>query len=189
MISREAERGARYLMEGLGLDLADPNLRETPRRIVKAYQELCRGFKPEAQDDIRKALGTMFPTKYKGMVILEPIKVVSLCSHHLLPVSYEVLFGYIPQDLALGFSKVIKVISLIAAKPSLQEDFTQEIVDTFEEVLKPKGTMVVVRGKHGCMMLRGEKSENVNITSVVRGMFKDEQRTRDEFLSLAKYGS
>lgn len=184
-----AERGIRLFMEGLGLDLADPNFRGTPQRMVKAYQELCRGILPEAQKEIRTALSTTFPTKYKGMVILEPIRVVSLCAHHLLPVNYEILFGYIPNDLTLGFSKIIRVISLIGARPILQEDFTQEIIETFNAVLDPKGIMVIVRGRHSCMFLRGEKSENINITSAVRGMFKDEQRTRDEFLSLAKFTS
>ncbi len=183
----KAERGARVLVEGLGLNLADPNILGTPIRITKTLKEMMRGIRPDAQEEIKKHLATVFPTKYKGMIILEPIKCVSLCSHHLMPISYEVLFGYIPKDKSLGFSKVIKVINLIAAKPTLQEDFTQEVIETFQKVLEPEGIMIVVRGRHSCMSLRGEKSENINITSALRGMFKDEQRTRDEFLSLAKF--
>jgi GTP cyclohydrolase I len=183
----EAEKGARMLVEGLGLDLADPNIIDTPQRIAKSLKELLVGVEHTSQLEIRKVLSTTFPTKYKGMVIMEPIKVISLCSHHLLPIEYEVLFGYIPKDLTLGFSKVIKAINLIAAKPSLQEDFTQEVIETFKKVLKPEGIMVIVRGKHSCMTLRGEKSSNINITSAVRGMFKTSERTRNEFLALAKF--
>jgi GTP cyclohydrolase I len=185
--SWEAERGARLLVEGLGLDLADPNIVETPFRIAKSLKELSYGVENSAQLEIREILKTIFPTKYKGMIIMEPIKVISLCSHHLLPIEYEVLFGYIPRGLTLGFSKIIKAIGLMAAKPSLQEDFTQEVIDTFKKVLNPEGVMVVVRGRHSCMALRGEKSSNVNITSAVRGAFHTSERTRNEFLALAKF--
>lgn len=181
-----AERGARILIEQLGLNLADPNIVGTPGRLVKTLKELMRGQSREAQDLIRENLSTAFPTHYKGMVILDPIKCVSLCSHHLLPVSYEVIFGYIPEDKSLGFSKIIKVITLLAAKPTLQEDFTQEVIEIFQKVLEPKGLMVIVRGKHSCMMLRGEKSDNTNTTSALRGEFKDDEKTRDEFLSLVR---
>lgn len=183
----EAEKGARMLVEGLGLDLADPNIIDTPRRIAKSLKELTKGVKHSAQAEVKRILNTAFPTKYRGMVIMEPIKAVSLCSHHLLPVEYEVLFGYIPKDLTLGFSKIIKAIRLIAAKPSLQEDFTQDVIDTFKEILSPEGIMIVVRGKHSCMSLRGEKSANVNITSAVRGVFRTSEKTRNEFLALAKF--
>jgi len=145
------------------------------------------GLYSESQEKIRKNLQTVFPTHYKGMIIMEPIKCVSLCSHHLLPVNYEVLFGYIPEDKSLGFSKICKVINLLSAKPTLQEDFTQEIIEVFDKILKPKGIMVVVRGKHACMTIRGEKFDNINITSALRGVFKEEQTTREEFLTLARF--
>lgn len=182
-----AIKGARMLVEGLGLNLADPNIVGTPRRIVKSMRGLMSGLYADSQDQIRKNLSTVFPTHYKGMVILEPIRCVSLCSHHLLPISYEVLFGYIPKDKSLGFSKIGKVINQIAAKPTLQEDFTQEVTDIFESVLQPKGIMVVVRGKHTCMTMRGDRYDNLNITSALRGVFKENQTAREEFLTLAKF--
>ena len=182
-----AEDGARVMIEGLGLNLADPNIVGTARRIARSLKNLMVGQYKEAQETIKENLSKAFPTKYKGMVILEPIKCVSLCSHHLLPVSYEVLFGYIPKSTSLGFSKINKVINLIAAKPTLQEDFTQEVTDIFYKVLKPKGIMVVVRGKHTCMTMRGERFDNTNITSALRGVFKESQKARDEFLSLSRF--
>ncbi len=183
----EAEKGARILMEGLGLDLADPNFLDTPRRIASAFKELSEGIENSAYLEIKRILKTAFPTKYKGMVIMQPIKVNSLCAHHLLPVEYEILFGYIPKNLTIGFSKIIRMIRLIAAKPQLQEDFTQEVVDTFKNALSPEGIMVIVKGRHSCMTLRGEKTSNFNITSAVRGVFKTSEKTRNEFLSLAKF--
>ena len=185
--TKEAERGARMFIEGINLDLANPNIIRTPERLVKTFKELTSGITPDAQNNIRKLLETTFPTSYKGMIILEPIKITSICSHHLLPIEYDILFGYIPKELSLGFSKIIKTIKIIGAQPTLQEDFTQEIIDTFNEILKPKGIMIVVRGKHSCMSIRGEKSSNVNITSALRGEFKISQKTRDEFLALAKF--
>ena len=182
-----AEDGARIMIEGLGLNLADPNIIGTARRIAKSLKDLMIGQYKGAQESIKENLSKAFPTRYKGMVILEPIKCVSLCSHHLLPISYEVLFGYIPKEMSLGFSKIGKVVNLLAAKPTLQEDFTQEVTDIFYKVLKPKGIMVVVRGKHTCMTMRGERFDNTNITSALRGVFKDSQKARDEFLSLAKF--
>lgn len=181
-----AERGAMLLVEQIGLNIADPNMIGTPSRIVKVLKELTNGQSDDSSAIIKKELSTSFPTHYKGMIILDTIKCVSLCSHHLLPVLYDISFGYVPTNKSLGFSKIIKVINLLAAKPILQEDFTQEIVDTFDYVLKPKGIMVIVRGRHTCMSLRGEKSENENITSAIRGVFKDDEKTREEFLSLAR---
>ena len=182
-----AERGARMFLEGLGLNLADPNIIGTSRRLVNSMRELMVGQYRDAYNEIMECLNTTFPTRYKGMIILDPLKCVSLCSHHLLPISYEVLFGYVPKDKSLGFSKIGKVIGLIASKPGLQEDFTQEVIETFNKILNPQGIMIVVRGKHTCMTMRGEKSDNVNITSAIRGLFKDDPTSREEFLSLASF--
>ncbi|SRR5258708_4852331 len=174
-------------LQNLGLDLEDDNFKDTPKRFANTYLDLCRGLTDESRKEIIENLGCRFATKYKGMIIQEPIRVYSLCSHHLLPVTYDVLFGYIPKDKSLGFSKSIKVIELLAAKPVSQEDFTQEVIDTFDKTLKPKGLMVVIRGVHTCMLIRSVKTNTVNTTSAVRGVFKDEERTRNEFLKLASF--
>ncbi|SRR5258706_8690124 len=178
---------ASQFLEILGVDLTDENFRGTPNRFAKTFLTLCRGLSKEAQEEIKVNLACRFPTKYKGMIIQEPIRVYSLCSHHLLPVTYDVLFGYIPKKTTLGFSKSIKTIELIAARPISQEDFTQELIEIFEKTLKPKGLMIVVRGVHACMLIRSVKTNTVNTTSAVRGVFKDEERTRNEFLRLASF--
>src|SRR5581483_6880495 len=126
------------------------NLKDTPGRMARTYAELCKYLYPDSRQALEKELSKRFPTHYKGMIIQEPIRVYSLCSHHLLPVTYDILFGYIPKDLTLGFSKSIKAISLLAARPISQEDLTQEIIETFEKILRPKGSMVVVRGTNMC---------------------------------------
>ncbi|MHB8443363.1 MAG: GTP cyclohydrolase I [Patescibacteria group bacterium] len=179
-----SEKGARMLLEGLGIDLSNPNVVGTPKRLVKSLMDLCKGLNEESNIEIKHLLEAKFPTTYKGMIVLNPIKSVSLCSHHLLPVNYEIMFGYIPTELTLGFSKIVKVIDILASKPALQEDFTQEIIDIFNTTLKPKGIIVIVKGKHSCMTLRGTKTNNDNITSAIRGVFKDDINTKNEFLTL-----
>jgi len=183
------ERAARLFLESLGVDLSDENLRETPKRMAKTYTDLCQYTNPDglARRKAEEELSKTFPTKYKGMIIQEPIRIYSLCSHHLLPVTYDILFGYIPKYLTLGFSKSIKAIRLLAARPISQEDLTHEIIETFERRLKPMGTMIVVRGVHMCMQIRGIRTEAVNITSALRGDFKDNESSRNEFLTLAKF--
>ena len=184
-----SEKGARMLLEGLGIDLSNPNVVNTPKRLAKSLMDLCKGLKEDSNIEIKKLLDAKFPTTYKGMVILKPIKVVSLCSHHLLPINYEITFGYIPINLTLGFSKIVKIIDILASKPSLQEDFTQEIIDIFNATLNPKGIIVIINGKHSCMALRGTKTQNDNITSAIRGVFKDDINTKNEFLSLCNLKS
>lgn len=181
------QKAATDFLINLGVDLNDENFKDTPSRFARTYLNLCRGLYKESLIEVSELLSCRFPTTYKGMIIQEPIRVYSLCSHHLLPVTYDVLFGYIPKNTSLGFSKSIKAIELLAAKPISQEDFTQNIIETFQKTLLPKGIMVVVRGTHTCMQIRSVKSSAVNITSAVRGVFKDEERTRNEFLRLANF--
>lgn len=184
---KTVEKAATDFLSALGLDLSEANLEETPRRMAKAYSFMCRGICPEARDELKEILSKRFPTKYKGMIIQEPIRVYSLCSHHLMPVTYDVLFGYVPLDLVLGFSKSVKAIKLLGARPISQEDFTHEIIETFNKELSPKGIMVVVRGIHDCMICRGAETNTINITSAVKGTFKRDEKTRSEFLALAKF--
>lgn len=183
------EQATRLLLESLGIDLSDENFKETPGRMARAYADLCKYVKPSnnVRVELENCLSKMFPTKYKGMIIQEPIRAYSLCSHHLLPVTYDVLFGYIPRKLSLGFSKSVKAINLLAARPISQEDLTHEIIETFEKLMRPKGVMIVVRGLHTCMQIRSVRTEAVNITSALRGDFKDSESSRNEFLALAKF--
>lgn len=170
----------------LGLNLELDNFKDTPRRFAETYKEMCRFYTLEAQQELKHILKVVFKTSYKGMIIQEPIRVYSLCSHHLLPVTYDILFGYIVKDHSLGFSKSVKALEILAARPISQEDFTQEVVELFEKTLKPRGIMMVVRGEHSCMKIRSAKSSAVNITSAVTGDFQKFESSKAEFLNLAK---
>lgn len=183
----KAVQSLEFFLKFLGLNLDDANYNRTPFRMVKAYSDLCRGLLPESKAELAELLDVRFPTRYKGMIIQDPITVYSLCSHHLLPVTYEISFGYIPHGHSLGFSKSVKAIELLAAKPISQEDLTQDIIETLNKALKPEGIGVVVKGVHECMKIRGSKSAAINVTSAVRGQFRKDQKTRDEFLTLAGY--
>jgi len=176
-------KGLANFLDFLGVE-KDTNTLGTPRRMVSAWREMSRGLGKESKIEIKRSLSVTFPSKYSGMVSQGPLVVYSLCSHHLLPVFYEIFVGYIPKGRVIGFSKISKAISLIAAKPQNQEDLTQEIADTFKSHLKPEGLGIMVRGKHLCMFCRSNRvhyQDALNITSAVRGSFRKNAATREEF--------
>ena len=174
---------ARLLTEGLGLDLTDPNLSGTPKRVAEMYlYELFAGL------HVDPPVVTTFPNTegYDEMVFVDNIPFVSTCSHHLLPFSGLAFFLYIPKDKLVGVSKIPRIIHYWACRPQLQERLTQQIVTNFMEVVQPLGAMLVMRATHGCMSCRGVKTGNRTgmITSKVVGNFKDNPETRREALDL-----
>lgn len=172
------------IIEALGLDLSDANFKDTPDRIVREYKEIFSGI--NNKKEVANILKTSFPTDYSGMVIESPIICYSMCPHHFLPVIYEVSIGYIPEKGGLGLSKLPRLVELIGKAPKLQEDFTKEIVDILQNAIKPKGVMIIVKGQHLCMQMRGIKKPGcVTTTSHFSGVF-EKKETRDEFLSLIK---
>lgn len=181
---------ATQMLRELGFDLSDPNYKETPSRMVEVFLQFTKGIRDDNKKEIDENFNKVFPNHngmkhYKGMIVQSPLKVYSLCSHHLLPIIYKVYFAYIPQDQRqIGFSKVLKILRLVATQPMNQENFTQKVIDIFEEKLHPKGLAIVVKGIHFCMKIRGVMSEAVNITSTVRGDFKNFRSTREEFFTL-----
>lgn len=187
---RDMVIGVSALLSGLSaitgdsFSLSDPNFKETPTRIAKAFLEMCGGLGRE--NEVKDILNKNFPSDYKGMVIIDNIEVFSMCPHHFLPVKYKVDFGYIPNGQVLGLSKIPRFIELLASRPVLQEDFVTDIVSLFTECVKPEGCIVVVDGQHGCMQCRGAKQPNSSaITSEVYGSFSN-MATRTEFLELIK---
>ncbi len=192
MDKKAAIEDAGRLLGNLGLDLTDPNYKDTPERMVNVLMEFTKSLRGEAEEELNQNAAKVFPAHnghkpYKGMLVQYPITAFSLCSHHLLPIVYKISFAYIPKDgRQLGFSKITKIIRLIATRPMNQEDFTQEIVDIFQKKLNPKGLAVIIKGTHYCMKMRGIMSETTNVTSAVKGDFKLYERTRNEFLSLLK---
>jgi len=173
-----AEQAARELLIALGEDRDRDGLRETPRRVAKAYAELLdpQPFNP-----------TTFPNDedYDELVVARGIPFHSLCEHHLLPFHGIVHVGYLPGDRIVGLSKLGRVVDLFARRLQVQERLTSEIAGWLDDHLEPKGVGVVIEAEHLCMSLRGvQKPGTLTATSALRGLVRDDPRTRQEFLAL-----
>jgi GTP cyclohydrolase I len=174
-----AEDAAHELLLALGEDPQRDGLRDTPRRIAKAYAEL---LSPEPFNP------TTFPNDegYDELVIARGIQLSSLCEHHLLPFHGVAHVGYLPGDRIIGLSKLGRVVDLFARRLQVQERLTSEIAGWIDEHLDPKGVGVVIEAEHMCMSLRGvQKPGTLTATSALRGLVRDDPRTRQEFLALA----
>ena len=175
-----AERASADLLAALGADVTDENLRDTPRRMAAAYAELLtpQAFEP-----------TTFPNSesYDELVVARSIPFHSLCEHHLLPFHGVAHVGYLPGERILGLSKLARVVDLFARDLQVQERLTQQIADWLQEHLAPKGVGVVLEAEHLCMSLRGvQKPGSTTVTSALHGLVREDHRTRQEFLQLAR---
>lgn len=170
------------LLIELGEDPKREGLLNTPKRVAKAYEFLTTGYK----QSIKKLLNdAIFNEKYDEMVLVKNIDFYSLCEHHLLPFYGKVHVAYIPDGKIVGLSKIPRIVDMFSRRLQVQERMTQQIADTIEEYLQPKGVAVVSEAFHMCMMMRGvEKQNSSATTSAVHGVFKDDARTRSEFLEL-----
>ncbi len=177
-----AEAAARDLLEALGADIRDEGLRDTPRRVAAAYAELLT---PEPFDM------TTFPNDegYDELVVVRDIPFNSLCMHHLLPFHGVATVAYIPGDRIIGLSKLARVVELFARDLQVQERLTTQVAAWLEERLRPKGVGVVLEAEHMCMSVRGvQKPGARTVTSALRGVVREDARTRSEFLALAEGG-
>jgi GTP cyclohydrolase I len=178
-----AQRAAAELLQALGVDLADESVRDTPARMARMYAELLTPapFNP-----------TTFPNdeRYDELVVATAIPFHSTCEHHLLPFVGIAHVGYIPGDRIIGLSKLARVVELFARSLQVQERLTVQVADWLDEHLHPKGVGVVLEAEHLCMSLRGvQKPGARTITSALRGLVRDDGRTRQEFLALTAGGS
>jgi GTP cyclohydrolase I len=181
--------GIELFLRGLYSDpdiLNDPNFVDTPKRVANSYAELCCGI--NKIDLAKEILSTTFPcNNYDSIINYNGITVYSICPHHLLPVKYKVVIAYLPAEngKVIGASKPSRLVSLLAARPILQEDLTSEIADHLEKVLIPRGVAVVLKGEHDCMRVRGIKQPCSSMTtSEMRGVFKKSGKARSEFFEL-----
>jgi GTP cyclohydrolase IA len=173
-----ARRAAADLLAALGADLTEDGLRETPRRMVDAYAELLtpRPFRP-----------TTFPNEdgYDELIVVRAIPFHSLCMHHLLPFQGVAHIAYLPGERIIGLSKLGRVVEHFARDLQIQERMTTQIAAWLERELTPKGVGVVLEAEHLCMSLRGiQKLGAKTVTSALRGLVRDDPRTRQEFLAL-----
>ncbi len=173
------------LLNELGEDPKREGLLNTPKRVAKAYEFLTTGYK----ENIKKLLNdAIFNEKYDEMVLVKNIDFYSLCEHHMLPFYGKVHVAYIPDGKIVGLSKIPRIVDMFSRRLQVQERMTQQIADTIEEYLQPKGVAVVSEAFHMCMMMRGvEKQNSSATTSAVHGVFKDDARTRTEFLDLISH--
>ncbi|MBI3543110.1 MAG: GTP cyclohydrolase I FolE [Deltaproteobacteria bacterium] len=170
------------LLQSIGEDASREGLRKTPERYAKALRFLTQGYDLDPKEIVRKA---MFTESYSEMVIVKDIEVFSLCEHHMLPFYGKAHVAYIPNGKIVGLSKIPRVVNCFARRLQVQERLTDQVSATLFETLKPLGVGVVIEAYHMCMMMRGvEKQGSYTITSSMLGIFHDDRRTRQEFMSL-----
>ena len=161
-----------------------PGLEDTPRRVEKAMQFYCRGYEEDPREVIGNAL---FEAETDEMVLVKDIEIYSLCEHHLAPFYGRAHVAYIPSDRIVGLSKIARLVDVYARRLQVQERLTQQVAHSLDEVLKPKGVGVVIEASHLCMMMRGvQKQNSAAMTSCLLGCFRDEAKTRNEFLGLVR---
>lgn len=180
----------KMLSEGLGLDLSDPNLADTPARVAKAYKEIFSGME-NTEEQIKKILSSRFPAEdFDEMITIRDHITYSMCPHHFLPVEYVCNVSYIPsvkEGFVLGASKLARLADVLAARPVLQETFTRDIGRYLNEVIKPIGVAVHVKGTHFCMKMRGVKSPNSSmVTTCTLGVYRTNHITKAEFFNSIK---
>lgn len=170
------------ILEEIGEDKNRQGLIKTPERVAEAYKFLTKGYKQDITQVMNKAI---FEEKYDEMVIVKDIDFFSLCEHHLLPFFGKVHIAYIPNGKLVGLSKLPRVVEVYARRLQLQERMTVQIAEAINNYLQPDGVAVVAEAYHMCMMMRGvEKQNSFTITSSMLGSFRDDPKTRNEFLNL-----
>jgi GTP cyclohydrolase I len=183
---KKIEKAVRQILEAVGEDPNRKDLRETPRRVAELYEEILQGM----EQDPEKELEVFLEQDHDEIVLLKNIPLYSICEHHLLPFIGKVHLAYIPKgNRVTGLSKLVRVVEILSKRLQVQERLTTQIADVIMKKLKPQGCMVVIEAEHLCMSMRGVKKPGVTtVTSAVRGIFKENQKTRAETLNLILKG-
>jgi len=184
MDRKKIEKAVRNILEAIGDNPSRKDLLDTPRRVAQMYEEIFSGIK----GDPRKELEVILGEEHNEIVLLKGIPLYSVCEHHLLPFIGKAHIAYIPKKgRVTGLSKLARVVEILSKRLQVQERLTTQIADIIMEKLKPLGVLVVVEAEHLCMSMRGvKKPGTVTVTSAVRGIFKENAKTRQEALSLIR---
>jgi GTP cyclohydrolase I len=175
MNEKQMADGVKLILQGMGVDLKDPNFKDTPRRVAKMYREMLTP---------KDSNWSTFPASTSDMILLRGHKVIGLCPHHLQPVEFTCHVGYVPNKLTVGISKLARVVEVQLDMPIMQEDLAHDIANALDEKLQPKGVGVVITGIHGCMRFRGVMSDGDVVVSAMKGILLLNPAARSEFLQL-----
>jgi GTP cyclohydrolase IA len=179
------ERAVRTILTAVGEDPDRPGLKDTPRRVARMYKEMFAGL----HTDPARHLHVTFPETYDEIVLVRDISFTSMCEHHLLPFSGVAHVAYIPNGRVTGLSKLARVVDEVSHRPQVQERMTAEVADMIERELQTSGVAVVVKAEHSCMSIRGvRKPGSQTVTSALRGVFKTNESSRAEVMSLINNG-
>jgi GTP cyclohydrolase I len=183
--TQEFEQLIRRQLELLGEDPDREGLRKTPARVARSLTWVTQGY----ETDVREVIGdALFDDPHDNMIMVRDIELYSMCEHHLIPFYGRAHVAYIPNGRIVGLSKLPRVVDVFARRLQVQERLTEQIAQALTDILEPRGVGVVVEAYHLCMMMRGvQKQNSKTITSALRGVFRDDAKTRDEFLRLAHY--
>ncbi len=178
----EAEKAVRVLLEWTGDNPDREGLIETPKRVVKAYEQFFEGYSQDPEEVLMKTFEEV--EGYDEMVIVKDIRLESHCEHHMVPILGVAHVGYIPNKRVVGISKLARIVDIFGKRLQTQETMTSQIANTIQKVLDPKGVAVVIDANHQCMSTRGVyKTTSSTVTSAMKGIFKENSVTRNEFLS------
>ncbi len=184
MDNKKIEQAIKMILEAIGEDPKRKDLLDTPRRVAQMYEEIFSGIR----QDPKKELEVVLDQKHDEIILLKDITLQSVCEHHLLPFIGKAHIAYIPKNgRVTGLSKLVRTVDILSHRPQVQERLATQIADIIMSKLKPQGCMVIIEAEHMCMSMRGiKKPGTLTVTSAVRGIFQDNEKTRAETLMLIK---
>jgi len=178
----EFEDAVKKILEILGENPNREGLLKTPSRVAKAWRFLTEGYNENPKEILNQAL---FTSSNDEMVVVRDIEFYSTCEHHMLPIIGRAHVAYIPDGKVVGLSKIPRIVNVFARRLQIQEQMTEQIADAITEAINPKGVAVVLHARHMCMEMRGvQKINSTTVSSALRGLFKSDQRTRNEFYNI-----
>lgn len=185
MDKKKIEKAVKDILEAIGEDPGRKDLLDTPRRVAQMYEEIFSGIVQNPEE----ALEVVLDQKHNEIILLKDIPLYSMCEHHFAPFIGRAHIAYIPNEgRVTGLSKLARVVDILARRPQVQERLTTQIAEIIMKKLKPLGVMVILEAEHLCMSIRGVKKPGIQtITSAVRGVFKENEKTRAETLSLIRH--